>query len=251
MLKYITIFAFALALIGQINGQTSNKWIKTVSGKNIEVENLDEVIKETMDSLGIAGLSIAIINNAEIVYHRVFGVKNLETNEPVDDATIFEAASLSKPVFAYFFMKMVDKGVVKLDDPIYKLLPEAPIKDNYDLYKMITPRMVLCHSTGFPNWAHGDSITISFTPGTDFSYSGEAHQWLTAYLAIANKTNWQEGLEAIFQDEVAKPLGMKHSYFVGNKYFVKKKATGYENSKTKELWLPKSFGGPHFTHRGT
>ena len=50
MLKYITIFAFALALIGQINGQTSNKWIKTVSGKNIEVENLDEVIKETMDS---------------------------------------------------------------------------------------------------------------------------------------------------------------------------------------------------------
>lgn len=247
-LRYLAIFLLMLTVTGQTCGQSANKKIKTISDRKVKVKKLDKLIKKAMDSLEIPGLSIAMINDGELVYHRVFGVKNKETREPIDKETIFEAASLSKPVFAYFFMKMVDRGIVNLDEPLYKLLPNAPIKDNDERYKLITPRMVLSHSTGFPNWSDNKPIEIGFAPGTGFSYSGEAHQFLTAYLALANKTNWKKGLDSIFQKEVAGPLGMNHSYFVGNEYIKAHKATGYEAGKPKELWLPKSFGAAHTLH---
>lgn len=248
ILRYIAIILLMLTIAEQAEAQSSKKRIRTISDRKVKVKELDKLIKNTMDSWEIPGLSIAIINDTELVYHRVFGTKNMETKEPVDNETIFEAASLSKPVFAYFFMKMVDRGIVNLDEPMYKLLPHPNIKDNDERYKLITPRMVLSHSTGFPNWAANKPVEIGFTPGTGFSYSGEAHQYLTAWLAVANNTDWQKGLDSIFQQNVAKPLGMNHSYFVGNDYFKTHKATGYEAGRPKELWLPKSFGAAHTLH---
>lgn len=248
--QFIILSTLVLIIANPCNGQPPVNSIKTISERTIDVKDLNTFIEKTMDSLKIPGLSIAIINDANLVYHQSFGVKDIETKEPVDNETIFEGASLSKPLFAYFFMKMVDKGIVSLDVPMYKLLPLPPgsIKDNDVRSELITPRMVLSHSTGFPNWAENKPVEISFTPGTGFSYSGEAHQYLTAYLAVANGTNWQKGLDSIFQREVAVPLGMKHTYFVGNEYFKKHKATGYEGDQPKELWLPKSFGAAHTVH---
>ncbi len=71
----------------------------------------------------IPGLSIALIRDAEVAWSRGFGVKNVETKEAVDDNTVFEAASLSKPVFAYAVMKLVDSGRLDLDTPLTKYLP--------------------------------------------------------------------------------------------------------------------------------
>jgi CubicO group peptidase (beta-lactamase class C family) len=249
-LQFIILLSLVLTISKQGCGQSQTNSIKTISGRTIDANDLNRFIEKTMDSLKIPGLSIAIINDANLVYHQSFGVKNIQTKEPIDNETIFEGASLSKPLFAYLFMKMVDKGIVNLDVPMYKLLPlpSGSIKDNDVRYELITPRMVLSHSTGFPNWSENKPVELSFTPGTGFSYSGEAYQYLTAYLAVANETNWQEGLESIFQREVAIPLGMKHTYFVGNEYFKKHKATGYEGAKPKDLWLPKSFGAAHTVH---
>lgn len=247
-IRNVAILFLVLITAKHTTAQSAKETIKTTSNREIEVGTLDQLIQKAMDSLGIPGLSIAILNDAELVYHRVFGVKNITTGEPVDDETIFEAASLSKPVFAYFFMKMVDNGVVDLDEPMYKILPHPHIKDNDERYQLITPRMVLSHSTGFPNWSDNKPIEIAFTPGQGFSYSGEAYQYLTAYLAVASKTNWQQGLDSIFQREIAGPLGMEHTFFVGNEEMKADKATGYEGSKPKELWLPKSFGAAHTLH---
>lgn len=226
----------------------AQKTIRTISGKKIKAVQLDQLIKQTIDSLGIAGISIAIINNAEIKYLRTFGVMNKETRQPIDANTIFEAASLSKPLFAYFFMKMAEKRVVSLDEPIYNTLSYPWPKENDERYKLITPRLVLSHQTGFPNWANNKLVELKFTPGDGFSYSGEAYQHLTAWLATKNDTNWQAGLEEIFQKEVAKPLAMQHTYFIGNESFKETKATGYEDTLVKKLWLPKSFGAAHTLH---
>lgn len=246
--RCLSIILLLLTIHGYTHAQSSSRKIKTVSGKKISTKELDALIKKMMDSLDIPGLSIAIINNGNVVYHRTFGVKDSSTKESVNNETIFEAASLSKPAFAYFFMKMVDKGMVSLDEPMYKLLPHPNIKDNDERYKLITPRMVLSHSTGFPNWSKDKPIELAYSPGNGFSYSGEAYQYLTAYLATVNKINWQQGLDSLFQKEVASQLSMKHSYFVGNDYFNKHKATGYDDGKPKELWLPKSFGAAHTLH---
>jgi CubicO group peptidase (beta-lactamase class C family) len=173
-------------------------------------------------------LSIAIINNSEIAYHRVFGITHNEKKSPVTKETIFEGASLSKPIFAYFAMKMVEKGVLDLDTPLFEYVPHPGIDSVYrEAYKKITPRMVLSHSTGFPNWSHGNPITLSHMPGEGFSYSGEAYQYLAAVIGQQNGVGFKEDLDEIFLDVVARPLGLQHTAFTWNPFFAEHKATGH------------------------
>lgn len=251
-MKQLIQAAIILAMITTvIESYSQTRSIKTVTGRRIEVRQLDKFIQKSLDSLKIPGLSIAVINDANMVYHRTFGVKNLETGIKIDSNTIFEAASLSKPLFSYFVMKQIEKGIIGLDDPLYKYMPHPAIKDNDKRYELITPRMVLSHTTGFLNWSVNKPIEIKFTPGTDFSYSGEAHQYLTALLAVIQHTNWQHGLDSIFQHDVAKPLGLRHSFYVRNDYTTINKATGYfKNGKAKDSWQNGSisFGGAHTLH---
>ena len=66
-----------------------------------------------MDSMKLPGLSIAIINDAKIIYHRTFGVTNVDTKEKVSEETLFDAGSMSKTPFTYLVMKMVEQGILK------------------------------------------------------------------------------------------------------------------------------------------
>lgn len=208
--------------------QTNTKYVKTVSGKTVKVTNLNEEIEKIMDSIKMPGLSIAIINNSKVVYHNTFGYNNLDTKEKVNTESIFEGASLSKPIFAYFVMKMVDKGILNLDKPLYEYLPHPGIaKASQEDYKLITARMVLSHSTGFPNSSNNKEITLSFKPGTDYSYSGEAYQYLTAIIGQLNGVGWKEAFNGIFEKEVTEPLGMEHSSFLWNDYLEAHKVYGH------------------------
>src|SRR4029453_19188505 len=80
--------------------------------------NLEQQIPALMAEGDIPGLSIAVIRDARVVWSRGFGVSNSEKKKPVDDKTVFEAASLSKPVFAYGVLKLVDEGKLSLDTPL-------------------------------------------------------------------------------------------------------------------------------------
>jgi CubicO group peptidase (beta-lactamase class C family) len=221
--------------------------IKALNGKRIVVKKLDEFILAMMDSVKMPGLSIAIINNAEIAYHRAFGVKNINTLEKVDEQTLFESGSLSKPLFAYFVMKHVEKGILDLDKPLFEYLPYQDIAYD-DRYKLITARMVLCHTSGFPNWRFDIrlfdnwrnepiwtkyKLGIKFTPGTAFQYSGEGYQYLVKVVARLRGTN-SRGLDDIFQNEVAEPLGAQQLYYIWNDYIAQHKATGHRDGKATD-----------------
>ena len=101
LFQAITLIAFSQS--------KSATHIKTVSGQQIKTTVLNSRIQQLIDSIQIPGMSIAIINDAQVAYYKVYGVKEINTEIPVDTETIFEAASLSKPVFAYFMMIMVEK----------------------------------------------------------------------------------------------------------------------------------------------
>ena len=212
--------------------QNQEKCIISSGGKKINVTELDAFLLKTMDSLEIPGLDIAIIENAAVTYHRTFGVTNTDTKEKINDKTIFEAASMSKPLFAYFVMKQVDKGLIDLDTPLYKYLPYPDIE--YDArYKLITARLVLSHQTGFQNWRYDEpskKLEIMFDPGTDFSYSGEGYQYLAKVIAHLNKVE-ESKLDSIFQNEVAKPLKADYLFFNWNDSIAKYKAYGHKNGK--------------------
>lgn len=251
-MKYVSIchlWLFFLCLLSIAHPTNAQQQFTTPAGKVVSFEQMDSFLVRQMDSLGMPGLSIAVINDGKVVYHRAMGVTNIDTRKPVDDQSIFEAASLSKPLFAFFVMKSVEEGLLDLDRPLYKYLPFPELE--YDRrYKWVTARMVLDHTTGFPNWRWFDpadpalkikrgDIYIKNNPGT-FGYSGEGYHYLAKVLAHIHHLTLQH-LDSLFQIQVAKPLGMAHAYFSWDDYIGQHKVTGHKVGKVSAKKWPVSF----------
>jgi len=177
---------------------------------------LRERIPDLMEQAGVQGAQIAVLGGGTTAWHASFGLANVETKAPVTDASVFEAASLSKPVFAYVVLTLADAGAIDLDTPISKYLPgRYDVGDDARL-DLITPRHVLSHQSGFPNWRTGsEPLKIHFTPGDRFSYSGEGF----VYLAAAVERVTGQTLEALMRSTVFEPLGMASSSYVWQSRF--------------------------------
>lgn len=165
-------------------------------------------VPQLLDSALIPGLALATIDAKTGVKAQGFGVREANTAQNVDENTVFSAASLSKPVFAYLVLQLVDAGKMTLDKPLYQYLPYPDVAQD-ERYKLITARMVLSHSPGFPNWRNGQ-LKMLFSPGKRFSYSGEGF----VYLQKVMEHLTQRPLEDLAQEKVFKPLGMSRSSFV-------------------------------------
>src|SRR5207244_3327775 len=128
--------------------------------------------------------------------------------------TLFGGASLSKPVFAYAVLQLVDAGVLSLDEPLASYVPDFVTTD--PRAATVTVRNVLSHTTGLPNWRNAKlTLKTHFQPGERFSYSGEAFVWLQR--AVEAKTG--EPFEVTVQRLVFDPLQMRHSSFVWRPQF--------------------------------
>ena len=205
--------------------------IEGIPGNKISTARLDSFLESKMEELNVPGLSMAVINDGKVVHHRTIGFADAEQRQPVTDKTIFEGASLSKSVFAFFVMTYVDQGKLDLDKPLYAYFPYADIA--YDeRYKKITARMVLSHRSGFPNWRTDDGddvLKIKFEPGTAYLYSGEGYQYLAMVLREIEGTDWK-GLEAIFQERVGHPIGLEHTSFIQTLYTISHKAEPHDGN---------------------
>ncbi len=131
--------------------------------------------------------------------------------QPINERSIFQAASLSKPVFAYIVMRMVDRGEIDLDRPIADYTDIDRFVDK-EMARQLTPRIVLSHRTGLPNWAAGPSsdewptspITFKYPVDSCFAYSGEGY----AFLQRAVEAIQGEPLDDIARLEVFEPFDM-------------------------------------------
>ena len=151
-------------------------------------------------------------------------------DKSINENTVFPVASISKWVTSFGVLKLVEQGKLDLDKPLYEYLPYADIAHD-ERYQKITARMVLSHRSGFPNWRENEedkTLKIKFEPGSDYEYSGEGYQYLAMVLKHIEGTDWK-GLEALFQEKVAKPLGMEHTTFIPNAATMENKAEPYNN----------------------
>lgn len=197
--------------------------------------HLQNEIPTLMEKSGVPGLSIAVIRDGKTVWAASYGVRNAETRKPVTEGTLFNVGSLSKPVFAYGVLKLVDAGKLKLDESLAPYLPKESIAGD-SRFNQITARFVLSHRTGFPNWpADGKPLTIHFTPGERFSYSGSGMVLLQRSVEkITGKP-----LNDYMQEAVFGPLGMKHSSYVWNPAFENEVAAGHDIGGTPaDLFKP-------------
>jgi CubicO group peptidase (beta-lactamase class C family) len=204
--------------------------------------DLEKQIPELMAETKTPGLSIAIIRDAKLLWRRGFGVRDGASKEPVDNDTVFEAASVSKTVFAYAVMKLCEKGVIDLDTPLTKYTSERFLEGDPRL-DLITARHVLSHTSGFQNWrSKEEPLKIHFTPGEKFSYSGEGYSYLQSVVThLTGKVNpkdcstFEAGLEVCatdidvtMQTNVLAPMGMASSGYLWNDTMEKRKARGHD-----------------------
>jgi serine-type D-Ala-D-Ala carboxypeptidase/endopeptidase len=235
--KKIVLTSFCLICLSfLIQGQ----YIKKLDNKKISFAQLDAKIESLMKAAKVHGLAIAIFNKNEPVYKKTFGYKNFETKEPIKTATNFYGASLSKSVFAVMVMKLVETGVLDLDKPlqdylpkpIYEYTPSKKWHDNYSdlkddsLYKKITARMCLDHTTGFPNWRWDEpdqKLRVKAVPGSRYSYSGEG----LVYLQVVLEYFLGKSLEELMQENIFKPSGMNMSSYTWQTKFEKDYCYGH------------------------
>lgn len=199
---------------------------------------IDAQVRSAMARTGAKGLALAVIEDGKIVLVKSWGARNAK-GEPLDTDTIMYGASLTKPVFAYTIMQLVDEGKVDLDRPIADMLPR-PLPDygNLDAYgnwgdladderwRRITPRILLTHSAGFSNFSYIEpdgKLRFHFDPGTRYAYSGEGLMLLQ--FAI------EEGLGLKLGDEMQRrifaPLGMANTSLMWRDDFANNLADGW------------------------
>jgi len=213
----------------------------TVDGRAI-----DQFIETYQKYYNIPGVSFALIRDGKLVYHRTYGVKNTMTGQFVDDNTLFEAASVTKPVFAFAVERLAERGVIDLDKPLYEYLPYKDIE--YDeRYKLMTARHVLTHRTGFPNWRWMNpdgKLNLKFTPGTAYNYSGEGFEYLK--MVIEKITG--KKVEQVLKEEVIDTVGLYHTFFSRNDSLRKMVAEGHYDGMPNYDELPQSPGMAYSMH---
>jgi CubicO group peptidase (beta-lactamase class C family) len=190
----------------------------------------DGAIAELMRRGDVPGLALALVAGGAVERLAYLGVRSVRTQAPVDARTVFEAASLTKPVFAAAVRKLVDAGTLSLDtrlaDHVPGYIPTDPRAAT------ITVAHALSHSGGLPNWSNPDHpLRTYFAPGGRFSYSGEGFVWLQkAVEAITGET-----AEALVEQLVLAPLGMTDSSLVWQKRFAATRAEPHNSALVPRL----------------
>ena len=200
------------------------------------IKNVELLTPQLMSQLNVPGVSVSLILNKEIAWTKCFGLSDASKQTNVTQKTMFEACSMSKPVFAYLVLKLVEQGKLELDKPLYDYLPEKFICADEDYPKQITARMILSHTSGLPNWRKGSEendspLPIYFKPGTKFNYSGEGMYYLQR--VVEHITN--ESLESFSKRVLFDKLGLESTSYIWNENLDSQIATGHDaNGKCNE-----------------
>lgn len=149
---------------------------------------LDAEVARAMVATQAKGLALAVIEDGKVVHVRSYGARNAN-GAPLQPDTIMYGASLTKAMFAYTVMQLVEEGRLDLDRSIAEVLPK-PLPDYADedgyapwsslagdeRWRAITPRILLTHSAGFANFFFlepDEKLHFHFDPGTRYAYSGD------------------------------------------------------------------------------
>lgn len=142
---------------------------------------ITEHVSQLMQAHRVPVLGIALLENQEVASTALLG----STEE-----RRFNVASLSKVVTAVVALKLVDQGLLSLDDAVYPYWTDPDLK-NDPRAKLLTLRNLLSHQSGFPNWRQG-KLNFNFTPGTAYGYSGEGMEYVRKVLEVKTERSWED-----------------------------------------------------------
>ncbi|MCP3382240.1 beta-lactamase family protein [Bradyrhizobium sp. CCGUVB4N] len=183
-------------------------------------DDLDDQVARLASEGHVCAVSATMLRNGHEA--RALSASGCGAN-PGSDA-VFQAASLSKPVVAYVVLRLARRGELSLDHPLSEIFPDgyqhrqnlfalkaAPIVDTVavDVLRTVTPRLLLSHGAGFPNWASDGPLTQTSAPGTCWQYSGEGYVLLQRML----ETLTGRPLQQLAEQELFAPIGLTNTAF--------------------------------------
>ena len=203
---------------------------------------IDAEVARAMAGTGAQGLAIAVIEDGRPVYVQAYGKRNA-AGASLTTETIMYGASLTKAAFAYTVMQLAEEGVIGLDAPIERYLPQPlPSYDGKDIenryapwptlaaeerWRKITPRMLLTHSAGFNNfsWDEPDGkLRIHFEPGSRYAYSGDG--FILLQFVLERGLGLDVGAE--MQRRVFDRFGMTNTSMIWRPAFAANLADGWD-----------------------
>ena len=204
--------------------------VQTPNRQGLDVLTLEEV----MERFGVPGVSVAVIHGFDVHWAKGYGVADVETGAPVDVETLFQAASISKPVTAMAAMVAVQEGRFALDDDINSILTSWQLPGNgFTGGRPVTPRLLFSHTAGlgdghgFPGYNPGaprptavqilngdepsnvEAVTMVRPPLTAMHYSGGG----TTIMQLALTDVFGEPFPDLMRKTVLEPAGMTTSTF--------------------------------------
>jgi len=203
--------------------------------------------RDAVTRFGVVGSSVRIVHDGAVVFADMVGSANLAEGQPVDEETAFHWASITKTFTGIAIMQLRDRGLLRLDDPILKYIPElAEAHNPYGPMEAITLRQLLSHSAGFrmATWPWGGDqpwhpheptrwaqlramfpyTEILFPPGSKYSYSNPGLVFLGRVIELVTGEDYETHVEK----NVLRPLGMSRAYFDKAPYsLLKHRAASY------------------------
>ncbi len=167
-------------------------------------------IEKWLQELNVPAVGIGYISNGKLTEVKVYG--EIAPGTPAPYNTIFNVASLTKPITAIVTLKLVSEGKWNLDEPICNYWTDPDVK-NEAFAKKLTTRHILSHQTGFSNWRGNNDdgkLHFEFEPGTKYQYSGEGFE----YLRIAIEKKFNKSLDQLAHELIFDPLQMTDTEFV-------------------------------------
>jgi CubicO group peptidase (beta-lactamase class C family) len=209
----------------------------------------------------VPAVAFAVFDDTGLLYEHVSGVKDADSGEPVDAQTAFEAASISKPVFAHIVVTLAREGILPLDTPLAELVDEIPAIGYDPRSATLTPRMLLSHQGGLPNWRTRlsfeaeryeelfpaiDTLRFAAEPGEGYRYSGEGYVLLQQIVEELTGRS----LTQLARERVLDPLGMSRSSFLFDDAMRANHARGHNREGAPDKWeirMPLSSSTLHTT----
>lgn len=187
-----------------------------------------------MTKHGLPAVGIAIIDNGRIAWTKVYGEQ--APGVRATDATLFNIASLTKPITAETVLRLVAAGKIDLDEPMsrYWIDPDLAADPRHE---RLTPRIALSHQTGFLNWRKGP-LAFQFDPGTAFGYSGEGYQYLGRFAEKKLGRNF----ESLAAEYVFGPIGLENASYSARPWMAGRNALPKDPAGT--------FGASHVPAEG-
>lgn len=190
-------------------------------------------LEQQLQRHGVPALAYGIIEDGQLKKLEVLG--ELSSGQAAPDNAIFNVASVTKPVFATTVMKLVAAGALTLDEPLHPHWIDPDIATD-ERHQLLTPRLLLSHQSGFPNWRWhlpDGKLAFQFDPGTAYQYAGEGYEYLRMAIERKLGTSWPKLADSL----IFRPLGMEDSRLIWDSLMPEECFAQWHNAEGEQYEL--------------